>query len=158
MLFRSVEDARDCASCALGGFNNGHAVSASAYENERFHGLHLVVEVASFFFVCEVRQIFFEDAHNIGFCESAVGKECFEPTDEGIDGFGVFVVCAYHRGKHAVDELKTKVDEYYPRVQAVDTVMAKALSDAYREQTDTVAAPYIEERQMIKRTRKITSP
>ena len=90
----TVEDARDCASCALGGFNNGHAVSASAYENERFHGLHLVVEVASFFFVCEVRQIFFEDAHNIGFCESAVGKECFEPTDEGIDGFGVFVVCA----------------------------------------------------------------
>ena len=69
-------------------------MSASAYENERFHGLHLVVEVASFFFVCEVRQIFFEDAHNIGFCESAVGKECFEPTDEGIDGFGVFVVCA----------------------------------------------------------------
>lgn len=74
---------------------------------------------------------------------------------DNVIGDGLYV---YHRGKHAVDELKTKVDEYYPRVQAVDTVMAKALSDAYREQTDTVAAPYIEERQMIKRTRKITSP
>lgn len=74
---------------------------------------------------------------------------------ENVIGDGLYV---YHRGKHAVDELKTKVDEYYPRVQAVDTVMAKALSDAYREQTDTVAAPYTEERQMIKRTRKATSP
>lgn len=74
---------------------------------------------------------------------------------ENVIGDGLYV---YHRGKHAVDELKTKVDEYYPRVQAVDTVMANALSDAYREQTDTVAAPYTEERQMIKRTRKVTSP
>lgn len=74
---------------------------------------------------------------------------------ENVIGDGLYV---YHRGKHAVDELKTKVDEYYPRVQAVDTVMAKALSDAYREQTDTVAAPYTEERQMIKRTRTVTSP
>ena len=74
---------------------------------------------------------------------------------ENVIGDGLYV---YHRGKHAVDELKTKVDEYYPRVQAVDTVMAKALSDAYREQTDTVVAPYVEERQMIKRTRTVTSP
>ena len=74
---------------------------------------------------------------------------------ENVIGDGLYV---YHRGKHDVDELKTKVDEYYPRVQAVDTVMAKALSDAYREQTDTVVAPYVEERQMIKRTRTVTSP
>lgn len=74
---------------------------------------------------------------------------------ENVIGDGLYV---YHRGTHAVDELKTKVDEYYPRVQAVDTVMAKTLSDAYREETDTVAAPYTEERQMIKRTRKAISP
>lgn len=74
---------------------------------------------------------------------------------DNVIGDGLYV---YHRGKHAVDELKTKVDEYYPRVQAVDTVMAKALSDAYREPTDTVAAPYPEERQTIKRTRTVTAP
>ncbi len=74
---------------------------------------------------------------------------------DNVIGDGLYVD---HRGKHAVDELKTKVDEYYPRVQAVDTVMAKALSDAYREPTDTVAAPYTQERQMIKRTRMVTSP
>ena len=34
----------------------------------------------------------------------------------------------YHRGKHAVDELATKVDEYYPKIQAMDTVMTNALS------------------------------
>lgn len=40
-------------------------------------------------------------------------------------GDGLYV---YHRGKHAVDELATKVDEYYPKIQAIDTVMTGAIS------------------------------
>ena len=40
-------------------------------------------------------------------------------------GDGLYV---YHRGKHAVDELATKVDEYYPKIQAIDTVMTDAIS------------------------------
>lgn len=40
-------------------------------------------------------------------------------------GDGLYV---YHRGKHAIDELATKVDEYYPKIQAIDTVMTGAIS------------------------------
>ena len=40
-------------------------------------------------------------------------------------GDGLYV---YHRGKHAVDKLATKVDEYYPKIQAIDTVMTGAIS------------------------------
>lgn len=40
-------------------------------------------------------------------------------------GDGLYV---YHRGKHAVDELATKVDEYYPKIQAIDAVMTGAIS------------------------------
>lgn len=51
-------------------------------------------------------------------------------------GDGLYV---YHRGKHAVNELATKVDEYYPKVQAVDTVMSEALSrEFYISRTDTI--------------------
>ena len=39
---------------------------------------------------------------------------------DNVIGDGLYV---YHRGKHAVDELKTKVDEYYPKIEAVDDVL-----------------------------------
>lgn len=50
-------------------------------------------------------------------------------------GDGLYV---FHRGSHAVEQLKTKVDEYYPKVKAVDKKMADALSQPYREVEDTV--------------------
>ncbi len=54
---------------------------------------------------------------------------------DNVIGDGLYV---YHRGKHAVDELKTKVDEYYPKVQAIDSVMVRALSDEDVMQQDTI--------------------
>ena len=52
-----------------------------------------------------------------------------------IIGDGLYV---YHRGKHAVDELATKVDEYYPKVQAIDTVMVEAIQKQMYSPPDTV--------------------
>lgn len=57
----------------------------------------------------------------------------------------------YHRGKHAVDELAIKVDEYYPRIQAMDTVMTNALSKEFAEPTDTVVRVPQPYRKVIKR-------
>lgn len=57
----------------------------------------------------------------------------------------------YHRGKHAVDELATKVDEYYPKIQAMDTVMTNALSKEFAEPTDTVVRVPHPHRKVIKR-------
>lgn len=54
---------------------------------------------------------------------------------DNVIGDGLYV---YHRGKHAVDELKTKVDEYYPKVQAVDSVMAKDLNEERPQLTDSI--------------------
>ena len=56
---------------------------------------------------------------------------------ENVIGDGLYV---FHRGSHAVEQLKTKVDDYYPKVKAVDKEMADALSRPYQEQdnTDTV--------------------
>lgn len=55
---------------------------------------------------------------------------------DNIIGDGLYV---YHRGKHAVDELATKVDEYYPKVKAVDTVMTKALSEEFYTPPDSIS-------------------
>lgn len=57
----------------------------------------------------------------------------------------------YHRGKHAVDELATKVDEYYPKIQAVDTIMTNALSKEFVEPTDSVVLLPQPQRKVIKR-------
>lgn len=57
----------------------------------------------------------------------------------------------YHRGKHAVDELATKVDEYYPKIQAVDTIMTNALSKEFAEPTDSVVPLPQPQRKVIKR-------
>lgn len=67
-----------------------------------------------------------------------------------IIGDGLYV---YHRGKHAVDELATKVDEYYPKVHAIDTIMAEAISGGMDvQQTDTITPVQIKiERRGIRR-------
>ena len=59
---------------------------------------------------------------------------------ENVIGDGLYV---FHRGSHAVEQLKTKVDDYYPKVKAVDKEMADALSRPYQEldNTDTVEQP-----------------
>ena len=57
----------------------------------------------------------------------------------------------YHRGKDAVDELATKVDEYYPKIQAVDTIMTNALSKEFVEPTDSVVPLPQPQRKVIKR-------
>lgn len=70
---------------------------------------------------------------------------------DNIIGDGLYV---YHRGKHAVDELATKVDEYYPKVQAIDTVMANALSrEVCFEPPDTIKANRMKPE--IKRNRRV---
>lgn len=66
-----------------------------------------------------------------------------------IIGDGLYV---YHRGKHAVDELATKVDEYYPKVQAIDTIMTEAISKEMDVQTDTIIPVKVKrERRVIRR-------
>lgn len=45
-------------------------------------------------------------------------------------GDGLYV---FHRGSHAVEQLKTKVDEYYSKVKAVDKKMADALAAPYSD-------------------------
>lgn len=73
-----------------------------------------------------------------------------------IIGDGLYV---YHRGKHAVNELATKVDEYYPKVQAIDTVMAIALSEEFYSPPDTMTVrdttEVISTKQTIGRNRRI---
>ena len=49
-----------------------------------------------------------------------------------IIGDGLYV---WHRGKHAVEELATQVDNYYPKVQAVDSLMGKTINE---QLTDTI--------------------
>lgn len=72
---------------------------------------------------------------------------------DNVIGDGLYV---YHRGKHAVDELKTKVDEYYPKIEAVDSTLIKALSDETQSETvsetDSVKT---EERKAVRRHRKV---
>lgn len=74
---------------------------------------------------------------------------------DNVIGDGLYV---YHRGKHAVDELKTKVDEYYPKIEAVDSTLIKALSDEKMPKpvdgcsTDSAMT---EEREVIRRHRRV---
>lgn len=67
-------------------------------------------------------------------------------------GDGLYV---YHRGKHAVDELKTKVDEYYPRIEAVDSVLMKTLSAESLPATARVIDTIPPEREVVRRNRKV---
>lgn len=69
-----------------------------------------------------------------------------------IIGDGLYV---YHRSKHAVDELATKVDEYYPKVQAIDTVMAEALQREMYSPPDTVAKPIKKDSVEVQRYRRV---
>ncbi len=74
---------------------------------------------------------------------------------DNVIGDGLYV---YHRGKHAVDELKTKVDEYYPKIETVDSTLIKALSDEEPPQTvDDCRADsaMTEEREVIRRHRRV---
>lgn len=61
----------------------------------------------------------------------------------------------YHRGKHAVDELATKVDEYYPKVQAIDTVMAEAIEKQMYSPPDTTTTYQEKDSVSIERPRTI---
>lgn len=67
-------------------------------------------------------------------------------------GDGLYV---YHRGKHAVDELKTKVDEYYPRIEAVDSVLMKTLSAESLPATNGEIDTIQPEREAVGRNRKV---
>ena len=67
-------------------------------------------------------------------------------------GDGLYV---YHRGKYAVDELKTKVDEYYPRIEAVDSVLMKTLSAESLPATDGKTGTIPPERETVRRNRKV---
>lgn len=67
-------------------------------------------------------------------------------------GDGLYV---YHRGKHAVDELKTKVDEYYPRIEAVDSVLMKTLSAESLPATDGEIDTIPPGHETVRRNRKV---
>lgn len=71
---------------------------------------------------------------------------------DNVIGDGLYV---YHRGKHAVDELKNKVDEYYPKVQTVDSAMVKVLSDENILTTDSITCASPSEREAVRRNRKV---
>ena len=65
-------------------------------------------------------------------------------------GDGLYV---YHRGSHAVEQLKTKVDEYYPKVKQVDKEMSGSLENIYSETENSEANDtiYQTERPVIQR-------
>lgn len=67
-------------------------------------------------------------------------------------GDGLYV---YHRGKHAVDELKTKVDKYYPKIEAMDSVLMLTLSAESLPATDSVIDTLPPEREAVRRNRKV---
>lgn len=71
---------------------------------------------------------------------------------DNVIGDGLYV---YHRGKHAVDELKTKVDEYYPKIEAVDSTLIRAISVENRSTTDIVIDTIPIKRKAVKRNRKV---
>lgn len=71
---------------------------------------------------------------------------------DNVIGDGLYV---YHRGKHAVDELKTKVDEYYPKIETIDSTLINAISVENRSTTDIVIDTIPTQREAIKRNRKI---
>lgn len=71
---------------------------------------------------------------------------------DNVIGDGLYV---YHRGKHAVDGLKTKVDEYYPRIEAVDSVLMKTLSVEGLPATDGEIDTIPPERETVRINRKV---
>lgn len=71
---------------------------------------------------------------------------------ENVIGDGLYV---YHRGKHAVDELKTKVDEYYPKIEAVDSTMREALSVESLTATDCAVDTMPTKREAVRRNRNV---
>ena len=71
---------------------------------------------------------------------------------DNVIGDGLYV---FHRGKHAVDELKTKVDEYYPKVQAVDSTFIIAISEERLTATDCVVDTMPPKREAVRRNRKV---
>lgn len=71
---------------------------------------------------------------------------------DNVIGDGLYV---YHRGKHAVDELKVKVDEYYPKIEAVDSTMRETLSVESLTATDCVADTMATKQEAVKRNRKV---
>lgn len=71
---------------------------------------------------------------------------------DNVIGDGLYV---YHRGRHAVDELKTKVDEYYPKSEAVDSALLKTLSAESLPVTDSVIATIPSQRGAVRRNRKV---
>lgn len=71
---------------------------------------------------------------------------------DNVIGDGLYV---YHRGNHAVDELKTKVDKYYPKIEAVDSVLMVTLSAESLPTTDSVIDTLPPEREAVRRNRKV---
>lgn len=71
---------------------------------------------------------------------------------DNVIGDGLYV---YHRGKHAVNELKTKVDEYYPKIEAIDSTLINAISVENRSTTDIVIDTIPIKREAIKRNRMV---
>lgn len=71
---------------------------------------------------------------------------------DNVIGDGLYV---YHRGKHAVEELKTKVDEYYPQIEAVDSTMIKTLSAERLPATDSEIDTIPPQREAVRRNRKV---
>lgn len=71
---------------------------------------------------------------------------------DNVIGDGLYV---YHCGKHAVDELKTKVDEYYPRIEAADSVLMKTLSAESLPATDGEIDTIPPEHETVRRNRKV---
>lgn len=64
-----------------------------------------------------------------------------------IIGDGLYV---YHRGQHALEELATKVDEYYPKVQAIDTIVSDVLTkELCQQKADTIQSDTIKRRRRI---------
>lgn len=66
---------------------------------------------------------------------------------DNIIGDGLYV---YHRGQHAVEELKTKVDNYYPKILETDSIVGQTIDDVM---ADTIQPPPTEprRRQIIRR-------
>lgn len=66
---------------------------------------------------------------------------------DNIIGDGLYV---YHRGQHAVEELKTKVDTYYPKILEADSIVGQTIDDVM---LDTIQPPPVEpsRRRIIRR-------
>ena len=66
-----------------------------------------------------------------------------------IIGDGLYV---WHRGKHAVDELATQVDNYYPKIAELDSLLGKTINE---QLTDTIEPVPVESPPAIRPRRVI---